>query len=295
MFCKQCGNKIEKTDEKCSLCNTRVGKGGRFCEICGTPKKNNEVCAKCASTSAFPPEPQINKPEPDIPSPAEPKQKPGPVPKPPIAIKKDMDFSNPLLQKIAAKGNTRNLVVEQVLQGKKFNPEDTSEKNNVSQDAIHNPADKTKPDSNKINPEQNQKPQQKSNSKTKSRKEVEHKKESKANVGSAVTKKAEPEIKPESPKKEKSVDKKPLPPLPTRINTEGKEKSSFLDSTGLAALILAFGCAVQTDIIKMGIMGVLSVVLSVIGLSRPTSFYAKAAVLSTVLIALITIGLKYIG
>ena len=124
---------------------------------------------------------------------------------------------------------------------------------------------------------------------------MEHKKESKANVGSAVTKKAEPEIKPESPKKEKSVDKKPLPPLPTRINTEGKEKSSFLDSTGLAALILAFGCAVQTDIIKMGIMGVLSVVLSVIGLSRPTSFYAKAAVLSTVLIALITIGLKYIG
>ena len=70
-----------------------------------------------------------------------------------------MDFSNPLLQKIAAKGNTRNLVVEQVLQGKSLIRK-ILRKNNVSQDAIHNPADKTKPDSNKINPEQNQKPQQ---------------------------------------------------------------------------------------------------------------------------------------
>lgn len=305
MFCKQCGFELDKTDVKCPNCNTRAGKGGRFCHNCGAARKTGlDICYKCGisfveqkasgqtesqqsldhNTKQSGPKVQSRpaqveeKTEPAL------KQAKKPVPKPPVAVQKTVSApqieSNSLLQKIAAKGSTRNPIVEKLIYGDETNdtanapPEYKNPEPEIKEEFEQEPEP----------PTVNNKPKQSEQDK----REIKRDKK--------VEEKQKPVTDIESVEQEPVDLKEPeLPPLPDRTSSSEKPAASWADSMGIASLVLAFGCTAQTDFLKFGIMGVLSMILALRGLSGSKKVFAKAAILVDVLLIAITITLQFVG
>ena len=48
MYCKNCGNILEDSDNICPICEKEVGAGNKFCENCGEPLSEGAlVCLRC--------------------------------------------------------------------------------------------------------------------------------------------------------------------------------------------------------------------------------------------------------